>query len=161
MVELLWVHLADGDLPLDDYVTALEQFFAFIADGGFDRQIAFTDFNPASALPARGNSPIQVLDPANFDNNVARPQRRWPFPGRLPGQPISADTLMLKLRRHGIVVSSARTAALIALATDLPAPVLAELLDLHISTAVRWVTYVKRDWTDYLAARAAEMTAAH
>lgn len=49
----------------------------------------------------------------------------------------------------------------IVLATDLPAPVLAELLDLHISTAVRWVTYVKRDWTDYLAARAAEMTAAH
>jgi hypothetical protein len=37
-----------------------------------DRQIAFTDFHPASALPARGSSPIQVLDPVNFDNNVAR-----------------------------------------------------------------------------------------
>lgn len=30
------------------------------------------EFRPASALPARGNSPIQVLDPANFDNNVAK-----------------------------------------------------------------------------------------
>jgi hypothetical protein len=61
----------------------------------------------------------------------------------------------------GKLPSRQATAALIALATDLPAPVLAELLDLHISTAVRWVTYVKRDWTDYLAARAAEITAAH
>jgi len=72
MVELLWVHLADDGLPLGDYAAALEQFFAFIADGGFDRQIAFTDFHPASALPARGSSPIQVLDPVNFDNNVAK-----------------------------------------------------------------------------------------
>jgi hypothetical protein len=27
---------------------------------------------------------------------------------------------------------------------------------LHVHTAVRWVTYARRDWTDYLAGRAAE-----
>jgi hypothetical protein len=71
MLELLWVHLADSGLALGDYAEALEQFFAFIVNGGFDRQIAFTDFHPASELPPRGNAPIQILDPVNFDNNVA------------------------------------------------------------------------------------------
>jgi hypothetical protein len=71
MLELVWIHLADGGLVLDDYAMALEQFFAFIVNGGFDNQIAFTDFHPTSKLPPRGNAPIQILDPVNFDNNVA------------------------------------------------------------------------------------------
>lgn len=71
MLELLWVHLADGGLDLSDYAIALERFFAFIANGGLDDQIAFTDFHPASKLPARGSDVIQILDPVNFDNNVA------------------------------------------------------------------------------------------
>ncbi|MGH3280534.1 MAG: CBASS oligonucleotide cyclase [Trebonia sp.] len=71
MLELLWVHLADGGLELGDYTLALERFFAFIANGGLDGQIAFTDFHPASELPARGSAPIQILDPVNFGNNVA------------------------------------------------------------------------------------------
>src|SRR6266545_5350063 len=50
MLELLWVHLADHGIPLDDYADAMEQFFMFIVNGGFDQQIAFTDFHPASAL---------------------------------------------------------------------------------------------------------------
>lgn len=71
MLELLWVHLADGGMDLSDYAIALERLFAFIANGGFDSQIAFTDFHPASELPARGSAPIQILDPVNFGNNVA------------------------------------------------------------------------------------------
>jgi hypothetical protein len=34
MLELLWVHLADSGLVLNDYAKALEQFFAFIVNGG-------------------------------------------------------------------------------------------------------------------------------
>ncbi|WP_152486524.1 CBASS oligonucleotide cyclase [Nocardiopsis lucentensis] len=71
MLELLWVHLADGGMVLNDYAESLEQFFAFIVNGGLDSQIAFTDFHPASDLPGRGSAPIQILDPVNFDNNVA------------------------------------------------------------------------------------------
>jgi hypothetical protein len=40
-----------------------------------------------------------------------------------------------------------------ALAEQLPAAVLGPLLGLHPHTAVAWTTLVKRDWTDYLAAR--------
>lgn len=71
LLELLWIHLADGGMDLSDYAVALERFFLFVASGGLDQQIAFTDFHPRSELPARGSAPIQVLDPANFGNNVA------------------------------------------------------------------------------------------
>jgi hypothetical protein len=61
-------------------------------------------------------------------------------------------------RRDGRDYSArpARNGALAALASDLPAAILADLLGLHVNTAVRWVTYARRDWTDYLAARATE-----
>ncbi len=55
----------------NDYAKALERFFAFIVNGGLDDQIAFTDFHPASELPPRGSDPIQILDPVNFENNIA------------------------------------------------------------------------------------------
>jgi hypothetical protein len=43
-----------------------------------------------------------------------------------------------------------------ALAADLPAAIIADLLGMHINTAIRWVRYAGRDWADYLATRAAE-----
>jgi hypothetical protein len=81
---------------------------------------------------------------------------RWLFPGRVPGQPIDGHSLTNLLNRHGITVRLARNGALAALAADLPAAILAELLGLHVNTAVRWVTYARRDWTDYLTLRAGE-----
>jgi hypothetical protein len=72
------------------------------------------------------------------------------FPGRVPGQPIANHGLTTKLNRHGISVRSARNGALAA--------ILADLLGMHINTAVRWVIYAGSDWADYLAARAAEQS---
>ncbi|MFB8122578.1 CBASS oligonucleotide cyclase [Streptomyces bacillaris] len=71
MLELIWVHLADNGQALHNYPEALEAFFAFIVGGGFDAQIAFTDFGHKSELPVRGDSAIQILDPVNPANNVA------------------------------------------------------------------------------------------
>jgi hypothetical protein len=81
---------------------------------------------------------------------------RWLFPGRVPGQPIDNHSLTNRLNRHGISVRPARNGALVALASDMPAAILADLLGMHINTAVRWVSYARRDWTDYLSARTAE-----
>ena len=79
---------------------------------------------------------------------------RYLFPGARPGLAISRDRLSELLNPQlGLRVRPARNAALCALAADLPAPVLADLLGLHITTAVRWARLVRRDWTDYLAAR--------
>ena len=74
----------------------------------------------------------------------------------MPGQPIANHALTTRLSRYDINVRIARNGALAALAADLPAAVLADLLGMHINTAIRWVRYAGRDWPDYLAARAAE-----
>ncbi|WP_327008015.1 hypothetical protein OHA72_12505 [Dactylosporangium sp. NBC_01737] len=66
-----------------------------------------------------------------------------------------------KLGRHGITVRAARNGALAALAADLPAAVMADLLGMHVTTAVRWVIYARRDWADYLAARTADQASAN
>ena len=71
MLELIWVFLADTGVPLNDYPLALESFFAFVVKG-LTEQIAFTEFLSVSEIPARSISAIEVLDPVNFENNVAR-----------------------------------------------------------------------------------------
>jgi hypothetical protein len=85
---------------------------------------------------------------------------RWLFPGRIPGQPLDLHSLNNQLNRHGISARPARNGALAALASDLPAAVLADFLGIHVNTAVRWVTYARQDWTAYLAARDADLNSA-
>jgi hypothetical protein len=83
---------------------------------------------------------------------------RWLFPGGLPGRP-ARDALYRALRKHlPVHLRRARSAALAALAADLPAAVLAQLLDLNINATIAWANYAQRDWGDYLAARVASTT---
>lgn len=82
------------------------------------------------------------------------PGPRWLFPGMVPGKPISTHGMTQKLGRHGIPVRTARNAALAALAADLPSPILADVTGMHRHTALCWVAYARRDWAEYLAARA-------
>ena len=74
---------------------------------------------------------------------------RWLFLGLVPGQPIANHALTTRLSRYGINVRAARNGALSALAADLPAAVLADLLGMHIHTAVRWVGYARGEWAEY------------
>lgn len=62
------------------------------------------------------------------------PGTRWLFPGFSPGRHQVANTLGRRLREHGIWSRSTRNTAIITLASDLPAPILADLLGLHITT---------------------------
>jgi len=78
----------------------------------------------------------------------------WLFPGLLPGRPAGPSGFSRKLLDHGIDVRPARNSALVALVADIPPTVLADLLGLHVSTTIRWATVARRDWSDYLAARA-------
>jgi hypothetical protein len=75
------------------------------------------------------------------------------FPGSRPGASRDHGRLTVQLNNLGIRVRPARNSALCSLADDLPASVLADLLGIHITTAVRWSKLVKRDWASYLAAR--------
>jgi hypothetical protein len=79
---------------------------------------------------------------------------QWLFPGSAPGSHARASWIADQLNSElSISVRRARNTALCTLAQDLPAPVLAELLDMHVTTAVRWTKLVKRDWTSYLSER--------
>jgi hypothetical protein len=77
---------------------------------------------------------------------VSRRTTRTTRPRRSLPRALRAN-LPIHLRR-------ARSAALAALAADIPAAVLAQLLDLNINTAIAWANYAQHDWSTYLAARA-------
>ena len=73
------------------------------------------------------------------------------FPGLHPGRPLHPGGLGQRLRRIGIPTMPGRRAALLHLAAQLPAAVLAELLHLQPTTAVRWVAAAGGDWSTYAA----------
>jgi hypothetical protein len=80
----------------------------------------------------------------------------WLFPGTRPGAHVYPGRLATALNEKiGIFVRPSRGAALNALAADLPAPVLAELLGLSVNTATRWSALAARDNAEYVAARIA------
>ncbi|MFD4460077.1 hypothetical protein [Nocardia sp. NPDC058480] len=79
--------------------------------------------------------------------------KKWLFPGGSPGQH-ARDSLYRGLRNHlHVHLRRARSAALAHLASEIPAAVLAELLDLHIDTALAWSNYAQNEWSAYVAAR--------
>ena len=79
------------------------------------------------------------------------PASTWLFPGHLPGRPITPSRLGERLRALGIYAQAGRRAALLDLATQLPAAVLADLLGLHETTAAKWMHQAGGDWSHYAA----------
>lgn len=93
-------------------------------------------------LITHGKSHIGIGSPGNT---------RWLFPGGMPGQPITASRLAERLRALGIPTQAARRTTLTDLAAQLPPALLADLLNLHPTTAVRWTRQAGSDWTRYAA----------
>ena len=75
----------------------------------------------------------------------------WLFPGGLPGQPVTASRLGQRLNILGIYAMAGRRATLTDLAAQMPAAVLADLLHLAPTTAVRWMHQAGGDWSGYAA----------
>jgi len=95
---------------------------------------------------------LQLISDGRSYRGVGSPQQTtWLFPGHLPGRPITPDTLGGRLRALGIFAQTGRRAALLDLAAQLPAAVLADLLGLHHNTAARWMHQAGGDWTRYAA----------
>lgn len=72
MGELIAAHLLDTGTSFTDHVAALEAFFDYVVRSELREQIVFTDYTPVAKLPARGDAPIEILDPVNPDNNIAK-----------------------------------------------------------------------------------------
>jgi hypothetical protein len=106
--------------------------------------------------PALGRLAQQLRDqrPAQYAVARAGTAPTWLFVGRTTNRPAHPHHLAAKLTRHGIQTHAGRNAARLALAAELPASVLADLTATSLSSATAWTTCAKRDWTDYVAARA-------
>ncbi|HWF34285.1 MAG TPA: hypothetical protein VG295_02910 [Solirubrobacteraceae bacterium] len=64
------------------------------------------------------------------------------------------ETLRTRLKRYGIDRSvEGRHAALLALASSLPAPILAERIGIHPARAAQWVRLAGGTYADYVATR--------
>ena len=85
------------------------------------------------------------------------PRRRFPARHRLavpraPARPPHhRSRLGERLRSIGIYAQTGRRAALLDLAAQLPAAVLADLLGLHETTAAKWMRQERSSWTRYAA----------
>lgn len=77
----------------------------------------------------------------------------WLFPGRQAGRHQHPEYLRVRLNKLGIDCRATRRAALLQLGSEVPASVLADMLNLAPSTAARWVEWAGGNWTGYVADR--------
>jgi hypothetical protein len=71
MIEMILAKLCDQGLDLSDYPEALQHFFTYVAKTGLKNQIVFDDYYSASSV-GKFSHPVQIIDPVNAGNNVAR-----------------------------------------------------------------------------------------
>lgn len=71
MVEMICAHLAPTT-DMSDYPSALEAVFGYLVRSGLETRISFSDYYPASKLPADRVGPIEIFDPVNEANNVTQ-----------------------------------------------------------------------------------------
>lgn len=127
-------------LRVDDVITEGDDVYVTF---GVAKTIAPEPFGHLLAALARGGRPY---------TGVGSPSRsHWLFPGLHPGRPLHPASLGARLRRIGVTTMSGRRAALLHLASRLPAAVLAETLHLHPTTAVQWTSIAGGDWSTYAA----------
>jgi hypothetical protein len=100
-----------------------------------------------------GDLTARLLAQRRNMGTAANPASPWLFPGRLPGQPITAKQLLGRLRTLGIT-RAARTAAFDQLLRDIPAPVLADLVGCNPRFATERASALATDWATYAALRA-------
>ncbi len=86
--------------------------------------------------------------------SIASSGHGWLFPGRNPGRHLVREVFRSKLAVHGIRPGNSRHAAMLALAGEVPAPVLAELIGISDKTATKWAALAARDWSGYITDRA-------
>ncbi len=77
----------------------------------------------------------------------------WLFPGYRPGEHLHPNTLMDRLRSLGINLLGARNAALRELVTQVPPPVVAEMLGYSDQIVIRHASAVSAQWDRYASGR--------
>lgn len=71
IIEMVLAKLCDDGVDLSDYPEALQSFFTYVAKSNLRQRIVFEDHYKASSI-AKLDDPVQIIDPINASNNVAR-----------------------------------------------------------------------------------------
>lgn len=71
MIEMILAKLCDDGADFSDYPEALQSFFTYVAKSGLRERLVFEDHYKASSV-AKFDDPVQIIDPINASNNVAR-----------------------------------------------------------------------------------------
>lgn len=71
MIEMILAKLSDDGVDFSDYPEALQSFFTYIATSNLRQRIVFEDHYKASTI-TKSADPVQIIDPINASNNVAR-----------------------------------------------------------------------------------------
>lgn len=75
----------------------------------------------------------------------------WLFPSARAGRHATPGAVSTRLQRLGIQPRAMRQAALIQLAAEIPPAMLAGILGIHPTTAVKWTRFAGGNWTTYVA----------
>jgi hypothetical protein len=86
-------------------------------------------------------------------SRVAASESGWLLPGRKHGAHVTAEDLRRQLKILGMPLRPGRRGALLALASELPAPVLSEHFAVHRARAAQWTRLAGRTYADYVATR--------
>lgn len=110
------------------------------------------------SMPIEMPSPLDDLireqTRARGNASYAGRNNGWLLPGGIPGRPLTTENIRNQLVDLGIQPHTSRHAAMFQLAAEIPAPILAELVGIHINTATSWASLAARTWTSYIAERA-------
>ncbi|MGW0770792.1 hypothetical protein [Streptomyces sp. NPDC002676] len=104
--------------------------------------------DPPSPVPAPfAEMLLDYLGQRPNTMTATNPDARWLFPGRRAGQPMTPETLELRLRHLGFPTQRGRTAAIRHLVLQAPAPVVARMLG--YDTTARLAEEAGGTWRHY------------
>lgn len=110
--------------------------------------------NPVRLPPTVATLVNELVETAIVHPLATKTGSPFLFPSRtVPGTARHARPVGVAMTDLDIPVRISRNSALRILTEDLPAPVVADLLGLHIHSVSRWADYARRDWAHYLDAR--------
>ncbi len=88
-----------------------------------------------------------------LDRHPGQQRSAWLFPGRNPARPVNQGGLGMRMKGVGVFPQVSRTTAIMQLAAELPAAVLAGFLGIRPETAVVWSRLAAGSWSTYPALR--------
>ena len=110
--------------------------------------------NPVRLPPTVATLVNELVETAITHPLAIKTSSPFLFPSpTVPGTARHARPVGVAMTDFDIPVRISRNSALRILTEDLPAPVVADLLGLHIHAVSRWADYARRDWAHYLDAR--------